>query len=57
MPTPPEPPPPPAKRHRQILNDPAEEDAARKSREADGDWIDKFIKKLAGILRRMVRRE
>jgi hypothetical protein len=55
MPTPQEPP-PPAKR-RQILNDPAEEDAARKSREADGDWIDKFIKKLAGILRRMVRRE
>jgi hypothetical protein len=56
MPTPPEPP-SPAKRHRQILNDPAEEDAGRKWRAADGDWIDKFIKKLAGILRRMVRRE
>jgi hypothetical protein len=55
MPTPQEPL-PPAKRHRQILNDPAEEDAARKWLEAEGDWIDKFIKKLAGILRRIIRR-
>jgi hypothetical protein len=45
MPTPQEPP-PPAKQRRQILNDPPEEDAARKWREADGDWIDKFIRKL-----------